>query len=278
MPTSATGAAPREPAPELDLAFRLETTDGDPLPASLAGLLQQAGPLADASRAEGHWQELLALWLAALAAELPAELRSAAYSLGLMLTDDASIAALNSTWRQRNEPTDVLSFAALESGLEDGPPLPLPPGLFEATGLGEEFAEEEAEDEDEEDEEDEEEGEDEEDEEYGEDGVMGEGLDAEPRVAFGASLAFEPSLALEPSSDLEPSSEPLELGDIVISLETAARQAAAADTSLEAELLFLASHGLLHLLGWDHPDADSLAAMLSRQEALIAGARAGWGQ
>jgi len=266
MPTSATGAAPREPAPELDLALRLETTDGDPLPASLAGLLREAGPLADASRAEGHWQELLALWLAALAAELPADLRSQAYSLGLMLTDDASIAALNSTWRQRNEPTDVLSFAALESGLEDGPPLPLPPGLFEATGLGEEFAEEEAEDEDEEDEEDEEEGED------GEDGVMGEGLDAEPGVAFGASLAFEPSLALESTSDLEPSGEPLELGDIVISLETAARQAAAADTSLEAELLFLASHGLLHLLGWDHPDADSLAAMLCRQEALIAGA------
>jgi len=265
-PTTATGAAPREPAPELDLALRLETTDGDPLPASLAGLLREAGPLADASRAEGHWQELLALWLAALAAELPADLRSQAYSLGLMLTDDASIAALNSTWRQRNEPTDVLSFAALESGLEDGPPLPLPPGLFEATGLGEEFAEEEAEDEDEEDEEDEEEGED------GEDGVMGEGLDAEPGVAFGASLAFEPSLALESTSDLEPSGEPLELGDIVISLETAARQAAAADTSLEAELLFLASHGLLHLLGWDHPDADSLAAMLCRQEALIAGA------
>jgi|GEM_PF-126580 len=271
MPTSATGAAPREPAPELDLAFRLETTDGDPLPASLAGLLREAGPLADASRAEGHWQELLALWLAALAAELPADLRSQAYSLGLMLTDDASIAALNSTWRQRNEPTDVLSFAALESGLEDAPPLPLPPGLVEATGLGEEFEEfEEEEEEDEE--EDEEEGEDGEDEEYEEDGVMGEGFDAEPGVAFGASLAFEPSLALDPSSDLETSGEPLELGDIVISLETAARQAAAADTSLEAELLFLASHGLLHLLGWDHPDAESLAAMLSRQEALIAGA------
>ena len=265
MPATAAGALPREPAPELDLALRLETTDGDPLPASLAGLLREAGPLADPALAEGHWQELLALWLAALAAELPADLRSGAYSLGLMLTDDASIAALNSTWRQRNEPTDVLSFAALESGLEDGPPLPLPPGLVEAAGLGEEFEEEEEEDE----EEDEKGGEDEEDREGG---VMGEGLDAEPGVAFGASLAFEPSLALESSSDLETSGEPLELGDIVISLETAARQAAAADTSLEAELLFLASHGLLHLLGWDHPDAESLAAMLSRQEALIAGA------
>ena len=268
-PTTATGAAPREPAPELDLALRLETTDGDPLPASLAGLLREAGPLADAARAEGHWQELLVGWLAALAAELPAELRSGAYSLGLMLTDDASIAALNSTWRQRNEPTDVLSFAALESGLEDGPPLPLPPGLFEAAGLGEEFEEFE---EEEEEEEEEEKGEDGEDEEWEEDGVMGEGLDAEPEVALAPSVALERAVALDPSSDLEPSGEPLELGDIVISLETAARQAAAADTSLEAELLFLASHGLLHLLGWDHPDAESLAAMLCRQEALIAGA------
>ncbi len=64
--------------------------------------------------------------------------------------------------------------------------------------------------------------------------------------------------------------EPLELGDIVISLETAARQAGDHDHSLERELLFLASHGLLHLLGWDHPDEASLAAMLARQEQLLA--------
>ncbi|MFM7086546.1 MAG: rRNA maturation RNase YbeY [Cyanobium sp.] len=61
----------------------------------------------------------------------------------------------------------------------------------------------------------------------------------------------------------------LELGDIVISLETAARQAEEHGHTLERELLFLASHGLLHTLGWDHPDADSLAAMLARQEALL---------
>jgi len=60
----------------------------------------------------------------------------------------------------------------------------------------------------------------------------------------------------------------LELGDIVISLETAARQAPEHGHSLEQELLFLASHGLLHLLGWDHPDAPSLAAMLRRQDDL----------
>lgn len=67
--------------------------------------------------------------------------------------------------------------------------------------------------------------------------------------------------------DQEP--EPLELGDIVISLETARRQAESEGHSLSRELLFLASHGLLHLLGWDHPDDLSLAAMLSRQEELL---------
>lgn len=64
--------------------------------------------------------------------------------------------------------------------------------------------------------------------------------------------------------------EALELGDIVISVETAARQAPEHGHSLERELLFLASHGLLHLLGWDHPDDASLAAMLARQDQLLA--------
>ena len=63
--------------------------------------------------------------------------------------------------------------------------------------------------------------------------------------------------------------EPLELGDIVISIETAARQAPEHGHDLEQELLFLASHGLMHLLGWDHPDEASLAAMLARQKELV---------
>jgi probable rRNA maturation factor len=63
---------------------------------------------------------------------------------------------------------------------------------------------------------------------------------------------------------------PLELGDIVISLETAARQADAIGQDACREVLFLASHGLLHLLGWDHPDEESLAAMLALQTDLLA--------
>ena len=42
------------------------------------------------------------------------------------------------------------------------------------------------------------------------------------------------------------------LGDVVISAETAARDAAEAQTSFESELCFLLLHGVLHLLGYDH--------------------------
>jgi probable rRNA maturation factor len=86
-------------------------------------------------------------------------------------------------------------------------------------------------------------------------------------LAF-AALEEAPPLP-EPADATNASQEPLELGDIVISLDTARRQALEAGQTLRRELLFLASHGLLHLLGWDHPDQGSLEAMLARQERLI---------
>jgi len=55
------------------------------------------------------------------------------------------------------------------------------------------------------------------------------------------------------------------LGDIVISVETAARQA---KRGLYAELLHLASHGLCHLLGYDHRDDAEEATMNARASAL----------
>ncbi|MEB3177119.1 MAG: rRNA maturation RNase YbeY [Synechococcus sp.] len=137
---------------------------------------------------EERWSALLSHWLGQLQAELPAHLQASAYSLGLQLCDDDTIAALNGEWRGKPQPTDVLSFAAQEEA-----PLQL------------------------------------------------EGV-------------------------------PLELGDIVISLPTAERQAPEHGHGVGRELLFLASHGLLHLLGWDHPDEAALAAMLSRQQALLDGA------
>jgi rRNA maturation RNase YbeY len=64
--------------------------------------------------------------------------------------------------------------------------------------------------------------------------------------------------------------QPLYLGDIIISVETAARQAQAAQHSLEQEIAWLTAHGLLHLLGWDHPDEASLVQMLEKQTQLLA--------
>ncbi|MFQ4138865.1 rRNA maturation RNase YbeY [Nodosilinea sp. PGN35] len=115
-----------------------------------------------------------------------------AYELSLRLTDDRAIAALNGQFRQIDRPTDVLSFAALETDF--------------------------------------------------------------------------------PQVDEILATEPLYLGDIIISLDTAARQAAEVGHSLRWETAWLAAHGFLHLLGWDHPDDPSLAAMLDKQSELLAAA------
>jgi probable rRNA maturation factor len=60
------------------------------------------------------------------------------------------------------------------------------------------------------------------------------------------------------------------LGDLVISIDTARRQAR---RGLYRELLHLASHGLCHLLGYDHRDDAEEAAMNARAAALRAEAR-----
>tara|TARA_Y100001968_G_scaffold115002_2_gene104395 strand:+ start:7144 stop:7731 length:588 start_codon:yes stop_codon:yes gene_type:complete len=64
-------------------------------------------------------------------------------------------------------------------------------------------------------------------------------------------------------------SDCIELGDIVVSIPTAQSQAEEEDHSLEKELRWLVSHGLLHLLGWVHPNGKQLNEMLSLQEQLL---------
>lgn len=49
-----------------------------------------------------------------------------------------------------------------------------------------------------------------------------------------------------------PPGPPPLLGDVVISVETAARRVGSAPRRLHAELVRYTLHGLLHLLGWDH--------------------------
>lgn len=54
-----------------------------------------------------------------------------------------------------------------------------------------------------------------------------------------------------PSGAAQPEGPPY-LGDVAISLETAARQAAVQGHTLQRELEILLVHALLHLCGWDH--------------------------
>jgi probable rRNA maturation factor len=58
------------------------------------------------------------------------------------------------------------------------------------------------------------------------------------------------------------------LGDVVISLDTAVRQARARQARLDAEVGWLLLHGLLHLAGYDHRTAAQRRRMVARQRAL----------
>jgi probable rRNA maturation factor len=135
---------------------------------------------------EATWSSWFETWLTTPGLTLPP---ADGYEVSLRLTDDAEIQALNAQFRQKDQPTDVLSFAALEVDI--------------------------------------------------------------------------PALAEQISS------EPLYLGDIIISVDTADRQARENGHSLIREIAWLASHGLLHLLGWDHPDEPSLLSMLRQQETFL---------
>ncbi len=63
---------------------------------------------------------------------------------------------------------------------------------------------------------------------------------------------------------------PLMLGDVVISAETAARDAAEAQIAFESELHFLLLHGILHLLGYDHErGSEAQARQMEEREREI---------
>ena len=63
--------------------------------------------------------------------------------------------------------------------------------------------------------------------------------------------------------------EELLLGDIVISLETAKRQAEEYNHDLLREVAFLTIHGMLHILGYDHDTEEARAEMREEEEYLL---------
>jgi probable rRNA maturation factor len=145
----------------------------------------------DAPVSEAEWQDWFQQWLKAVVpscSQNPVFAEHHEYELSLRLTNDAEIQVLNAQYRLKNQPTDVLAFAALEA-------------------------------------------------EY-------------PQI-----------------EDMHDSL--LYLGDIVISVETAQIQAQQQGHPLRQELAWLGAHALLHLLGWDHPDEESLMLMLKQQTSLL---------
>ncbi|MEQ1796147.1 MAG: rRNA maturation RNase YbeY [Nitrospira sp.] len=59
------------------------------------------------------------------------------------------------------------------------------------------------------------------------------------------------------------------LGDVVISVPTAQRQAKEGGRSLSEELAWLLVHGVLHLCGYDHERSDAEARRMKRREQII---------
>ena len=84
------------------------------------------------------------------------------------------------------------------------------------------------------------------------------------------------SFPIDEITSAAPGEEPVAgiLGDIVLCPAYLGPQAAAAGRSLDEELQFLTTHGMLHLIGHDHQSPESYEAMFSLQDDLLAGWRA----
>jgi probable rRNA maturation factor len=61
------------------------------------------------------------------------------------------------------------------------------------------------------------------------------------------------------------------LGDVIVSYPRAAAQAGEQGHPVEQELALLVVHGVLHLLGYDHAEAEEQALMWARQAAILGG-------
>src|SRR5690606_21136868 len=143
--------------------------------------------------------------------------------ISVLLTDDAGIRDLNRRFRGIDAPTDVLSFPRWSpNGEGAGEPWPRRPGASWPEVTGHPGPEEP-------------------------DGPWPEGSAerGEPEPEDPGDGPEE-----EDVGDLPP--EPL--GDVVISVPTAQRQAVEYGHSLEREVAFLCVHGVLHLLGFHHDD------------------------
>ena len=76
-------------------------------------------------------------------------------------------------------------------------------------------------------------------------------------------------LSFESGGEVDPETGREYLGDIIICLEQAAKQADQSGHSTEDEIGLLEIHGLLHLLGYDHLDDDQREEMWNYQDVYL---------
>jgi probable rRNA maturation factor len=69
--------------------------------------------------------------------------------------------------------------------------------------------------------------------------------------------------------DTDPQGPPLMLGDVVIAPAYVRRQAEEMGVTFEDEMALMVTHGILHLLGYDHTEDDEAARMETRERALL---------
>lgn len=83
-------------------------------------------------------------------------------------------------------------------------------------------------------------------------------------------LAF-PLEELKPGvvPDVDPQGPPLMLGDVIVAPAYVRRQAAEMDVTFENEMSLMITHGILHLLGYDHIDDDDAEQMEGRERELL---------
>lgn len=80
-------------------------------------------------------------------------------------------------------------------------------------------------------------------------------------LSFALNEGQEPEIVNGPAETL--------LGDIIISLETASRQANEYGHSLEREMAYLTVHGMMHLLGYDHETEEERGEMRTEEEHVL---------
>lgn len=61
----------------------------------------------------------------------------------------------------------------------------------------------------------------------------------------------------------------IELGDIVLCLDTILKQSKEYNTGIERELLYMITHGMCHLLGYDHMNEDEKKEMRELEEEIL---------